>query len=138
MVVPVEESCSHRGGLFRPPCGRDAVAFCVYCGAPFCAGHGERNDDYTDVCVRKRCRAKYADVHEHRDFVRRHADSNRMSVCADDDCRERMQHRCARCGLEFCEEHIAQRDTVDPNDPKRVEVRALVCEHCHERRKLWR
>ena len=96
------------------------MAACVYCGAPFCEEHGERHEDYADVCLRKRCRTKYGDVHEHQD------------------CRERMQHRCARCLLQFCDEHVGERDTIDTNNPKRAEVRALVCDHCHDRRKLWR
>ncbi len=138
VVVPIDEQCAHRLGLFRPGCGRDAVAACVYCGAPFCEEHGERHEDYADVCLRKRCRTKYGDVHEHQEFVRRHSNSNRMSVCAHQDCRERMQHRCARCLLQFCDEHVGERDTIDTNNPKRAEVRALVCDHCHDRRKLWR
>lgn len=136
--MPTDERCAHRPGLLRPGCGRAAAAVCVYCGDPFCGEHGVRHADYVDVCLRKRCRSKYADVHEHHEFVRRRSDSNRRSVCAHEGCGERMQHRCLRCLLEYCNEHVDERDTIDSMSPKQESIRALVCEHCHERRKLWR
>ncbi len=135
--MPVDESCTYRGGLLRPACGREAVAVCVYCGAPFCAAHGERHADYADVCARRRCRSKYADVGAHRESVDQRRQKNRVSVCAHEGCEERMRHRCSRCLLEFCNEHVKERDVSDPLSATRRKARALVCDHCHERRKLW-
>lgn len=138
MVVPIDEQCSYRAGLLRPGCGRDAIALCVYCGAPFCEQHGERHPDYVDVCSRRRCRQKYVDVQAHHEFIEKRRHANRVAVCAHEGCQERMRHRCARCLLEFCVEHVRQQDVSDPADPRRTKTKALVCEHCQARRKLWR
>ncbi len=138
MVVPIDERCTYGGGLLRTVCGREAVALCVYCGAPFCAEHGERHMDYADVCVRRRCRRKYDDVHAHHDSVARRRYANRVSVCAHEGCEERTRHRCSHCLLDFCTEHVRERDVSAPGDTTRRTTRALVCEHCDARRKLWR
>ena len=137
MVVPIDEHCSYRSGLLRPACGRDALAICVYCGAPFCDEHGERHADYADVCSRRRCRQKYRDVHAHHESVAQRRGANRVSVCAHEGCQERMRHRCSRCLLDFCNEHVREREVGARDSTARRKARALLCEHCYARRKLW-
>jgi len=136
-VVRIAQSCEFGGGLFRPSCGREAVAECVYCGQPFCADHGERGPDYTDACNRKSCAAKARDVADHLDWKRRSEPANRISVCAHQGCQERMHHACSRCRLLFCAAHVSEQTVLNRRtQPPRKEL-ALVCVHCRERRKLW-
>ena len=137
-TVRIHASCAHGGGLLRRACGYPAVAECVYCGRPFCAAHGERGPDFTDACDRKECAAKLRDVAEHQDWKRRVAAANGVSVCAHEECAQRMHHQCSQCGLLFCDEHVKQRTILNRRvDPPREEL-GVVCTHCQERRKLWR
>ena len=137
MARAVSGTCSVTLGLLRGRCDRVAAADCVYCGRPFCAHHGKRGPDYTDTCSRKTCRAKGRDLQEHLEWRERVGESNRMSVCALEDCESRMRHQCSRCRLVFCEEHVKEfRVVVQSGAPNRS-TRAVVCEHCRSRRKLW-
>lgn len=122
----------------RAACCRDALAICVYCGAPFCDEHGERHADYVDVCSRRRCRQKYTDVHAHHESIEQRRYANRVSVCANEGCQERMRHRCSRCLLDFCVEHVRQREVSSLDKAEPGKTRALLCDHCDARRKLWR
>ena len=137
VVIPSGERCSSRLGLFGPACGLTAIALCVYCGEPFCDQHGERHSDYADVCSRRRCRAKYFDVHAHHESIEQRRGANRVAVCAHEGCQERLRHRCARCLLDFCAEHISERDVSNPDGSVRGKIRMVICDHCHDRRKLW-
>ncbi len=121
----------------RRGCYREAVSDCVYCARPFCAEHGERGEDYTDVCARKRCRKKLLDLRAHSQWRGRVSGSNRVSVCATEDCAERMRHQCSRCRLLFCREHVRDREIGDHSVQPAAKVLALVCIHCSERRKIW-
>ena len=125
------------GGFLRRACGAPPTGQCVYCGAPFCAQHGELGEDYHEVCARAACQAKYRDVREHRDWVRHHEAANRFSVCAADECEERMQHLCQRCQLRFCLAHLQERVVLERRyDPPR-KITLMLCEHCASRRRLW-
>ena len=149
MVRSLVGSCTVPVGLLRRACGRPAMARCVYCGRAFCSAHGERGPDYADACSRKSCRAKVRDLSEHMQWKTRVSESNRASVCAHEQCEERMRHRCSRCLLMFCDEHVREmrvetqpRTGTGPAAGATGGVaasapRALVCEHCRERRKLW-
>lgn len=133
----VEGTCTHGGGFLRHSCGLAAAGQCVYCGEPFCADHGTRGEDYIEVCARRTCRAKFDDVQAHQTWRARSAHANRTSVCADPTCSERMQHRCQRCQLMFCAEHLRDQRILDRSfdPPRRVPV--LLCAHCIARRSLW-
>ncbi len=137
MARAASGTCSVTLGLLRRRCDRAAAASCVYCGRPFCADHGDRGPDYTDTCSRKACRAKRRDVREHLAWKQRVRESNRISVCALEDCENRMRHQCSRCRLAFCEEHVKVFRVVVPGVTTGQPTRALVCEHCLGRRKLW-
>lgn len=133
----IATSCQHGGGLLRGTCGRTAVAECVYCGRAFCAAHGEQGPDFTNVCDRKTCVAKQRDVEEHLDWKRRVYNANRISLCAHEECEERMHHVCSRCRLLFCDAHV--RDLLVMNRAVRPPRRELtvICFHCRDRRRLW-
>ncbi len=136
-MVRIEEPCDYGGRFWRAGCGREAVAECVYCGRPFCAAHGDRGPDYTDACHRRVCRTKLADVAAHQDWRQRMQVANAVGLCAEDGCAERSQHACSRCRLHFCIAHVHERTVLNRlTTPARREL-ALVCAHCHERRKLW-
>ncbi|MEX2230103.1 MAG: hypothetical protein WEB13_10750 [Dehalococcoidia bacterium] len=136
-LVLVEGPCAHGGGFLRRACGRPAVGQCVYCGERFCADHGLRGEDYIEVCDRRACRAKLDDVHSHLRWRDTAAQSNRLSVCAQDECGDRMEHRCQRCRLMFCETHLRDRVVLDRSfDPPR-RMPALLCAHCMARREIW-
>ena len=133
----VEGPCAHGGGFLRRACGRPAAGQCVYCAGLFCAEHGLRGDDYIEVCDRRTCRAKFDDVISHQQWRESVADANRVSVCAHEECVERMQHRCQRCRLMFCQAHLRDHVILDRSyDPPR-RMPALLCAHCMARRELW-
>lgn len=133
----VEPTCDFGGGLLRHSCRREAISECVYCGHPFCERHGERGPDFTDACARRRCAAKLRDVVAHQEWRDRVRHANDISVCAQEECQERMHHQCSRCRLLFCTAHVTQVTVVyhDVQPPKKDF--ALACLHCKDRRKLW-
>ena len=136
MVRAPEGTCSHGGGLLRRGCGREAVGSCVYCGRMFCAAHGRRGADYADTCSRRPCRAKLRDVEAHVKWKQQVGQSNRVAVCAREQCSERMRHRCSRCHLMFCEEHVRLVRAPTGRSTRRM-ARTLICGHCFDRRRLW-
>jgi hypothetical protein len=109
----------------------------VYCGELFCETHGERGEDYLEVCHRKACQAKWQDVQSHHEWIERVRGANRVAVCAQELCEERMQHQCQRCRLMFCNRHLHPQTIVDRlyDPPRRVSL--LLCPHCTARRELW-
>lgn len=133
----VEGTCTDGRAFLRRACGRPAVGACVYCGEPFCAEHGERGDDYIEVCRRKTCQAKFADVRAHQEWRTRAELWNRTSVCAHEECEERMAHRCQRCRLMFCSEHLRPRTIVERDVDGVRQQTVLLCPHCAARRELW-
>ena len=137
-MVTTTDKCTFGGGFLRSGCGRRAVTDCVYCTRPFCQEHGERGEQYMDVCARKRCQDKRRDLEAHDEWKARVEHANRVSVCASEDCNARLRHQCSRCGLLFCEEHVSVMRVRDTSRPPATEVQALVCAHCAERRKVWR
>lgn len=136
-VVATTEKCTFGGGFLRSGCGAPAVTDCVYCARPFCQQHGERGEQFMDVCARKRCRDKRRDLEAHNEWKARVEQSNQVSVCADETCQARMRHLCSRCKLLFCHEHVREMRVRDTSRQPPIEVHALVCAHCAERRKIW-
>lgn len=133
----IEGTCTSGGGLFRKACGRPATGQCVYCGEPFCDRHGEHGEEYHEVCDRKACLAKYADVRQHKRWVQAHAHWNRDGLCAEDACESRMEHACERCRLRFCPEHLRLKSVIEEQGTRRRKRTLLLCPHCRERRKIW-
>ena len=136
MVRPVGGVCRSGGGLFKQACTNDAIASCVYCGRKFCDEHGERGPDHIDTCSRRACRKKRADVLLHQAWKQGGEAMNRGAICAVEECEERMRHRCSRCLLMFCIEHIRNMRMVSRSG-MRDQGRAVVCDHCRGRRGIW-
>jgi hypothetical protein len=133
----MDHACTYPLGFLRRDCGREAVSACVYCGEPFCADHGVRGADYQDVCKRRACAAKLEDLELHLVWRVQVSHANRVSICAVLECSERMRHACSQCRLLFCEIHVREHDVKDTRVLPARKVRALVCAHCLERRKIW-
>ena len=133
----IEGTCTMGGGFLRRACGASPAGQCVYCGAPFCDRHGELAADYHEVCARPTCRAKFEDVALHRAWVEEHSTPNTYSICAEEQCTERMQHVCQRCQLRYCDAHLKPANVTEQryDPPRRVVL--MLCAHCVSRRKLW-
>lgn len=130
-------TCSHGGGLFRRACGRESISECVYCGRPFCDAHGTLGPEHADVCARRTCRAKQADLAAHLEWRERVRPANAVSVCAQQGCSERMIHECSQCRLMFCAEHVKEKNVLSRRTDPPTRVLAVVCGHCATRRKVW-
>lgn len=132
-----EVTCTYSTGMLRRACGREVIASCVYCGEPFCESHGDRGPDFQDVCHRRACAAKQEDLRVHTAWRVQVAVSNRVSICAEIECGERMRFSCSQCRLLFCDTHVREHDVKDTRVQPPQKKRALVCAHCIERRKVW-
>ena len=107
------QGCKFGSSFLRRGCGRRAVSECVYCTRPFCDAHGERGEDYMHVCAGRRCRARFEDLREQTEWRARVAASNTRNECAIEGCQERMGPGCARCRLQFCQDHVRPPDIRD-------------------------
>lgn len=135
--MSVEGTCSSGGGFLRRGCGRGAVGVCVYCAEPFCGDHGTLHPNYYEVCQRKICFTKFADVGAHHRWLEAHRSANSMSMCAEGGCQERMQHSCERCRLRFCDQHLVDQAVTERRLEGTVRIVQLMCPHCAARRALW-
>ena len=135
----IEGACAIGGGFLRRACGAEPIGQCVYCGAPFCADHGELHADHYEVCSRTTCRAKFADIRAHREWVLERQGRNASAMCAEDGCSDRMEHLCERCRLRFCHAHVKSGTVIEQRSdpPRRERVAAIMCGHCTARRRLW-
>ncbi len=132
--------CSHQSGglLRRRTCGQSATGQCVYCGESFCDSHGIHGEDYYQVCARRRCQAKWQDLHSHKEWVSRHYHHNLAGYCADDKCEESLDISCERCTLRFCQDHVKATSVKEMSLIGFEEIRTLLlCPHCVERRRIW-
>lgn len=132
------DRCAHGGGLLRRRCGRTPTeSTCVYCGQAFCELHGERGEDFEDVCTRVVCQAKRDDVRAHRVWRDRQRAANQLAQCAIESCGERMSVTCSQCDLQCCEEHVGNHTITSRRTSPPSQVRVVLCDHCKERRSLW-
>lgn len=136
-AVETQPLCSFGGGFIRRRCKKQAATDCVYCARPFCAQHGERGSNYLDVCSRKHCQEKLIDLRAHERWKAIGEKSNQISLCGFETCDSKIRHQCSRCQILFCATHIKeQKLRSHPLQPD-MEVHALICEHCYNRRKIW-
>jgi len=132
--------CSFKSGtfVFKRGCGEPATALCVYCNEPFCDAHGTHGEEYYEICARDRCQAKYRDLGDHADWVRKHHHDNLAGYCAADECEEALDIPCERCGLRFCQPHVRSMSVrvVELLGGETMRTQ-LLCPHCVARRKIW-
>lgn len=124
--------------LFKRRCGSGAAGQCVYCAEPFCLSHGEIGSEHYEVCHRPKCRAKYQDLADHKEWVAKQYYVNMAGRCAEDACEGTPEVGCERCQLRFCLEHVRPRTVPEMDLMQRVNtITQMLCPHCTERRKLW-
>jgi hypothetical protein len=136
-MVQVGAACTFSRGFLRGSCGESSDGQCVYCGEPFCNEHGIHGEDYAQICNRPKCRAKYDDVQAHQEWILRVRAANDVMVCAIEGCRERMQHECGRCRLQFCIQHLKPMQITERLRLPPQKVTVVLCAHCQSRRRLW-
>lgn len=135
----VDATCTFKTGGFlrKRPCAVQATGQCVYCGEPFCDDHGFHGEEYHEVCERPQCRAKYDDLHHHREWMLRQRHDNQAGYCAAEECGEAPEIACQRCMLRFCQAHLRPRTVREGDLDRFVTVQLMLCPHCTERRRLW-
>lgn len=129
-------ACEVGGRLSR--CHNAAEHVCQYCGRGFCSIHRYYVEGFEAVCSRARCRAKWDDMVAHGRYGERVGQRNGAGLCGVEECLYRSEYECSLCRGRFCERHVA--DRVYPVREGRVIVGrpVSICEHCWERRKIWR
>lgn len=128
-----KRTCRH--GPIWSHCGRQAISQCVFCGQAFCDAHGRRGVDGLDVCQRSRCVSKVSDLDSHRQYLEVVDAQNRVGLCGLSGCEDRYSASCSSCQRFYCPEHVLPREDVAAISGERY---IAACDHCWERRKLWR
>jgi hypothetical protein len=132
-VIAVCESKSLLRG-----CGQPSVAVCQYCGRAFCEQHGAAHDDGQEICARKRCQRKRADLEEHFAYKEAVVARNRERRCGEPNCRDMGAGECSKCSGLFCRGHLEDAQIEQGRGLQTVLLHASLCRHCRRRRKLWR
>ena len=129
-------ACQIGGRLSR--CHNTAENVCQYCGHRFCPTHRYYVEGFEAVCSRPRCRAKRDDMVMHSEYAERVRQRNGAGLCGVEECGPRPEYECSLCQGRFCERHVAAH--VYPVREGRIVVGrpVSVCEHCWQRRKIWR
>lgn len=122
---------------FLSSCGRPGIALCQYCGSSFCDQHGERHDDGQEICYRKVCQRKKADLQRHFAYKAIVGERNDRRLCGDPDCSETPGGQCSKCAGAFCVSHLEQREIEVQRAEGAARVRGALCPHCRRRRGLW-
>jgi hypothetical protein len=132
----VKTACEVKGGLFR--CRSEAVAYCQYCGRPFCAEHTTvRGGEGKEVCSRKFCVAKWDDLQKHLVYKAAVDERNAASACGIDGCGAGTQGQCVRCKGHFCAQHVQPREEPVLHNKVVINQMATLCYHCWQRRPIW-
>lgn len=118
-------------------CGRPAAGSCQYCGRSFCDQHGTFEGEHQEICSRKVCREKLADVRAHDVYKAEVSQRNRLNRCGAPGCEERPAGQCSRCNLLFCESHLLDRTETVTQGRSTIRRPVSTCGHCWERRILW-
>lgn len=122
---------------FLRKCGRPGIAICQYCGSSFCDEHGDRHDDGQEICARKVCQQKKADLEHYFVYKAAVTERNESRLCGDPACEEPPLGQCSKCRGLFCAGHLEQRDIDVQRATETARVRGVLCPHCRRRRRLW-
>jgi len=134
MGLQIRTACEIKTGLFR--CKAEAVAYCQYCGRPFCRQHGTVVGDQ-EVCARKFCVAKREDLVKHLAYKAVVDRRNEAQLCGLDSCDRGTHGQCVRCKGHFCSLHVQPREEPILHNKVTVTQMATLCYHCWERRSIW-
>lgn len=113
------------------------MAHCQYCGRGFCAQHGERMGDGEEVCARRTCQMKQADVQTHLVYRKAAQARSARGFCGVAECSAPRWGQCSRCEALFCQAHLHARDELRSRGLLATARPSSLCDHCLARRKLW-
>jgi hypothetical protein len=133
--VAMLRTCHTRKFLSR--CTEPAIAVCQFCGREFCAVHGTRYEDASEVCSRPICQTKYADLKAHLEWKKQAVDRSNRGFCAMPECPGTRWGQCSKCLALFCERHLQDRDERIRHGAIVFSRPASMCDHCAARNKLW-
>jgi hypothetical protein len=134
MSLGVSTACEVKSGWFK--CKSEAIAYCQYCGRPFCGNHGVAEEGM-EVCSRKFCVAKREDLAKHLKYKALVDERNAGGLCGIENCDLGTQGQCVRCKGHFCGLHVEPREEPILHNKVRVTQMATLCAHCLERRPIW-
>jgi len=133
--MPLVATCEISGLLRR--CRQPGVAVCQYCGRSFCNVHGGREEDGQEVCNRKPCQRKKADLAHHVAYRASVAERNERKLCGDHDCQQTPTGQCSKCRGFYCLSHLDERNIATRRGGEVVRTRGSLCRHCRSRRSIW-
>ncbi len=136
MSAVITRRCQVKPSLLGK-CGGDSIAKCQYCGRPFCDRHGVRLKDGQEICARKECIAKRADLERHFAYKAAVGSRNDSRACGISDCGRELEAQCVRCNGLFCASHVHRREETVLENQIKVPRMATLCRHCSERRHIW-
>lgn len=136
MSISTNRLCEVRGFLRR--CRSEALGLCQYCGRRFCAEHGVRYADGQEICGRKVCQQKAAELPHHLEYKAQVRQLNSQGHCGISGCVAPPWGQCSACGCFFCREHVQPR-TRTVRVGMVIERRpTFMCDHCWDRRRrIW-
>ena len=118
-------------------CKDEAVGTCQYCGRSFCLAHGLTSDDGQQICSRRVCRAKIADLARHLHYKEGVRRRNGSGYCGSEGCQADAWGQCSRCQGVFCDSHLHHRTQTVRIDGRLGRQPASLCAHCWQRQGLW-
>lgn len=118
-------------------CGQPGAGLCQYCGRTFCERHGDRLADRQEICVRKSCQRKKADLARHVLYKESVAQRNGERLCGSAGCGRAPAGQCSKCRGLFCFAHLEDRQIEERRGSTTVRVHGSLCHHCLKRRRLW-
>jgi predicted nucleic acid binding AN1-type Zn finger protein len=124
-------------GTFLKRCHATAIGSCQYCGRTFCSKHGQHLEENQEVCARRLCQAKVADLRDHVIYRDQARVRSARGLCGAPDCSGPRTGQCSKCGALYCERHLHNRDEVVHRGLMSFSRPASFCDHCLARRKLW-
>ena len=131
------KTCNLKSGFRRRVCGETAVGLCQYCGRTFCRDHGVTQADAQQVCSRKVCAAKLADLAVHLEYRAAAEARNEAGACGFEGCRAPIANQCIRCQVFYCLNHAFGQEETLLDHNVRVRRIASLCRHCAARRSIW-
>jgi hypothetical protein len=124
-------------GSFMRRCRMAPIGSCQYCGRSFCGQHGQYLEGNQEVCYRRLCQEKVADLKEHLKYREEARARSAHGVCGAPGCESPRSGQCSKCGALYCDRHLHNRDEVIHRGLVSFSRPASFCDHCLARRKLW-
>lgn len=133
--MPLVSACEISELLRR--CRQPGVAVCQYCGRSFCEEHGGRGNDGQEICSRRACQQKKADLARHVAYRALVQERNERKLCGDPGCERTLTGQCSKCRGYYCLGHLEERNIETRRGGQVVHTRGSLCRHCRSRRSIW-